>query len=96
MNLGKISYWIGRAGVQANKIIVPANFLMLIYLTTRENPLWLLLLPFGVAGFALFMYFDHKKVIEGELGYWFDRNPRFQAMQNDLEEIKLALRKQAY
>lgn len=93
IDLGAISYWIGRGGVQANKVIVPANFLMLIYLTTQENPMWLLLLPFAGLGFLLFLWFDHKKVIEGELSYWFNRTKEFRKMASDLEEIKSSLRK---
>ena len=88
IDFGKVSYWVGRAGVQANKVIVPANFLMLIYLTTKENPIWFVVLPFAAVGFALFLYFDHKKVIEGELSYWFRRTPEFREMHNDLKEIK--------
>lgn len=87
MDFGKISYWIGRAGVQANKVIVPANFLMLIYLTTQEEPLWLLALPIAALGFLLFLWFDHKKVIEGELSYWFQRTPEFREMLERLRRL---------
>ena len=91
-NLGKISYWVGRTGVQANKFIVPSNFLMLVYLTTKENPMWLWVLPVAAVVGLLFVWFDHKRVIEGELTYWFDRNPRFRKMQEDLEEIKCKIK----
>ena len=91
VDIGKISYWVGRAGVQANKIIVPANFAMLVYLTTQENPLWVMLIPLGIVGFAVFLYFDHTKVIEGELSYWFRRTPEFREMQSDIKEIKKKL-----
>ena len=92
VDFGKISYWIGRAGVQANKVIVPANFMMLIYLTTKENPIWFVLLPFAAVGFTLFLWFDHKKVIAGELSYWFNRTPEFVEMKEDIEEIKGLMR----
>lgn len=85
VDLGKISYWIGRAGVQGNKIIVPSNFLMLIYLTTQAEPIWLLILPFAAIAFILFLYFDHKKVMEEELSYWFRRTPEFREMHENLQ-----------
>ena len=90
---GKISWWIARTGVQANKIIVPANFAMLVYLTTKENPIWLTLIPFVLIGGMMFMWFDRKKVVGEELAVWFDLNPRFKIMQKDIEEIKCQLKK---
>ena len=93
MNLGKLSYWIGRTGVQANKIIVPANFFMLVYLTTKENPMWMYLIPAALIGGIIFMLIDRKNIVGNELAHWFDLNPRFKQMQKDIEEIKNELAK---
>ena len=88
MNFGKYSYWIGRMGVQANKILVPGNTLMLVYLTAQQQPWVILVIPIGVVALLLFMFFDHKKVIEGELSYWFMRIPEFREMRRDIADIK--------
>ena len=88
MNLGKLNYWFGRVLTAGNRVVQPMNFLMLIYLTSKEQPLAWLLVPAGFI-FAGFWYaFDTRKVIHGELAEWFDRNPRFVEMQSDIKEIK--------
>ena len=93
MNLGKISYWIARTGVQANKIIVPANFFMLIYLTTKENPMWVYLIPVALVCGFLFMLLDRKKIVGEELAHWFTLNPKFRKLEKDIEEIKCQTKK---
>ena len=96
MNLGKISYWYGRLGVQANKIMIGTVYLITLYEMAVREPLAIFLLPLGLIGLAVLGYVDHRKAIEQELAYWFDRNPRFNEMKRDLEEVKLELRKQAH
>jgi len=91
VNLGKYSYWVGRMGVQANKILVPGNTLLLLWLTAEKEPLILLAIPLGVIAMALFVLFDHKNVIEGELSYWFMRTPEFREMRDDVKAIKAQL-----
>ena len=93
LTLGKISYWIGRTGVQANKIIVPANFVMLVYLTTQNNQMWIYAIPIAVCGGIAFMLLDRTKIVGNELAHWFDLNPRFIKIQKDIEEIKSQLKK---
>jgi len=87
LNFGKVSYWIGRAGVQANKVIVPMNFLMLVYLTVQEQAWVLVLLPFVFCVGMLGLWFDNKKVIESELEYWFSRTPGFRRMEEKLDKL---------
>jgi hypothetical protein len=91
VNFGKYSYWIGRMGVQANKILVPGNTLMLLWLTAEKEPLILFAIPLGVIAMAVFVFFDHKKVIEGELSYWFMRTPEFRELRDDVKAIKAQL-----
>jgi len=66
---------------------------MLVYLTTKENPIWLFLLPFGFVIGLVFMYFDRKKIVGEELAHWFELNPKFRKMQKDIEEIKCQVKK---
>lgn len=93
INLGKISYWIGRTGVQANKLIVPSNFFMLVYLTTKDNPVWIYIIPVAIVGGIIFMLIDRKKIVGEELAHWFDLNPRFTKMEKDIEVIKCQIKK---
>ena len=78
--------------MQGNKIIVPMNYLMLLYLAAETQPLFWLALPLGAAGLAALIWFDNKSVMEEELAYWTDRNPRFRKMIEDIEEIKVMMR----
>ena len=92
VNAGKVSYWIGRAAVQSNKFIVPFNTLMILYLAAEKQPLFWLAIQLGLCVLSVLIWVDHNKVIEKELSYWFDRNPRFVKMESDIEEIKVMMR----
>lgn len=74
-----------------NRFVQPANFLMLIYLTSQEQPLAWLLLPAGLTFIVLWIWFDHNKVLESELDYQFKRNPMMRDMAADIKEIKRQL-----
>ena len=93
-NFGKMNFWFARLLSQGGRITQPMNFLMLIFLTAQEQPLAWLLIPIGVIFSGVWVWFDVKKVAGAELTEWFDRNPRFTKMQNDIEEIKCQLKKQ--
>ena len=80
LDLGVISYWYGRLGVQANKIMIGTIYLITIYEMIQVNTLAVFLLPLGLAGLAVLGFIDNNKAIEGELAYWFKRNPEFRKM----------------
>ena len=92
-NFGKLNFWFARLLSQGNRFVQPINFLILISIASKEQPLVWLLIPIGAIFSVIWVKLDTKKVVSTELAEWFDRNPRMVKMQNDLEEIKCQLKK---
>lgn len=88
MNLGRLNFWFGRVLAQGNKVLSPLSFLMLVYITIQEQPMFLLMIPVGVIGIIFWIWIDTRKVLEEELDYGYRRVPMLREMLNDIKEIK--------
>jgi len=92
MNLGKYNYWVTRVLHQGGRFIQVANFVMLVYLTSKENPLVWLLVPATLMLVVGWVMLDNKKVLEEELNYQYLRIPVIREMRDDIKQIKEAMK----
>jgi hypothetical protein len=90
--VGGAYYWLGRAAVLASRVLQPVNFIMLVFLTSQNDPWMWLSIPGIAIGLGVWLWFDKTHVVDDEMRAWFSRVPQLEEMRDDIKEIKSMLK----
>ena len=91
MNFGVINFWVGRVMARGNKFITPLTYVMVLYQTSQQQPLFLLTLPLCLVGVVVWVIADHHKILEEELDYSYRRIPFLREISEDVKETNRLL-----